>query len=265
MSNLDDTAEDFLELSSRQRLQILSKLLENKGKISQMAKELDATNQEIHRNFMRLEDGGFVVKNKDGNYILTTFGRTICFQIPSIIFLSQNKKYFEHHNFEDLPPKFVFRVGQLQKGEHIKGITTVFETWKSIYKNAEKYIYKIAPEVPLDLIEPLVNRIKKGITYNGILSENPIVPKGRKKLLKKLNFDELIEKGLAERRMKKNVKTIVILNEKEAVVSFPKLDGEDDLTQSFYGDDEMFHEWCLDYFRYCWYDSGMFKESKLKE
>ncbi len=65
--------------------------------------------------------------------------------------------------------------------------------------------------------------------------------------------------------MKKNVKTIVILNEKEALVSFPKLDGEDDLTQSFYGNDKMFHEWCLDYFRYCWYDSGMFQESKLKE
>jgi len=57
-----------------------------------------------------------------------------------------------------------------------------------------------------------------------------------------LNFDELIEKGLAERRMKKNVKTIVILNEKEALISFPKLDGEDDLTQSFYGNDKMFQK-----------------------
>ena len=74
MSNLDDTSENFLELSSRQRLQILSKLLEKDGKISQMARDLDATNQEIHRNFMRLEDGGFVVKNQNGNYILFTKG-----------------------------------------------------------------------------------------------------------------------------------------------------------------------------------------------
>jgi hypothetical protein len=27
----------------------------------------------------------------------------------------------------------------------------------------------------------------------------------------------------------------------------------------------MFHEWCLDYFRYCWYGSNSFQESKLED
>ena len=29
--------------------------------------------------------------------------------------------------------------------------------------------------------------------------------------------------------------------------------------------DQMFHEWCLDYFRYCWYGYDEFQERKLKE
>jgi len=84
-------------------------------------------------------------------------------------------------------------------------------------------------------------------------------------LLKKLGFDKLIEKGLIERKMEKNVQTVVILNEREACIMFPMLDGESDFSEMFYSDDPMFHEWCLDYFRYRWYGSDIFKESKLKE
>ena len=75
----------------------------------------------------------------------------------------------------------------------------------------------------------------------------------------------MLEKGLIERKMEKNVRTVLVLNEKEACVMFPARNGESDLSEMFYSDDTMFHEWCLDYFRYCWYGSDTFKESKLKE
>ncbi len=63
----------------------------------------------------------------------------------------------------------------------------------------------------------------------------------------------------------KYVKVIIVLNEKEACVCFPNLNGEADLTEMFYGDDYQFHEWCIDYFRDCWSDADLFIESKLKE
>jgi predicted transcriptional regulator len=232
---------------------------------TEVAKELEATKQEVHRNFARLEETGLVEKDKDGKYSLTTFGKTICTQVPSLVFLSQNRKYFEDHTFVDIPTKFMMRSGQLANGEHIKGVVKVLEKWKSIYKNADEYIYEVLSEVPLDLIEPLVDRVKKGINFMYIFSESAVVPKGRKELLKKLGFDKLIEKGFVERKMKKEVQTVVILNEKEACVLFPNIDGESDLSEMFYSSDPMFHEWCLDYFRYCWYGSDVFKESKLKE
>jgi predicted transcriptional regulator len=261
----ENAANDFLELASEQRLNIIFKLLEKKSKISNMAKELHATVQEVHRNFERLTDAGLIAKDKDGFYDLTTYGKTMCTQVPSLLFLSKNRKYFENHDFGDVPMKFIQRIGALAGGQQIKGFVKVLELWKSIYKNADEYIYQIFTEVPLDLIQPLLTRVKQGIVLNYIFSESVIVPKGRKELLAKLGMKELLDRGMVDRRMKENTNVIVVLNEKEACVVFPTLDGESDMREMFYSKDTLFHEWCLDYFRYCWYNSGPFQESKIKE
>lgn len=266
MTNLyENAASDFLELASEQRLNILFNLLSNKSKVSTMAKELKATVQEVHRNFERLADAGLIVKDKDGYYGLTTYGKTICTQVPDLIFVSKNRKYFETHDFGDIPMKFIQRIGALAAGQHIKGFVKVMEQWKEIYKNADEYIFEVLSEVPLDLIGPVISRIKQGVKFNYIFSESAIVPKGRKQLLEKLGFKKLIEQGLVERKMQKDVKVVVILNEKETCVMFPTIDGDADIGEMFYSKDHLFHEWCLDYFRYCWYGSDIFKESKLKE
>ena len=131
--------------------------------------------------------------------------------------------------------------------------------------HSDEYIYGILVEEPIDLIEPLIKKAKKGVKVQSIFSENTIVSKARKKTLKELGFDELIDSQQVERKMKKNVKTVVVLNEKESCVSFPKLDGDSNITEMFYSDDPMFHEWCLDYFRYNWYGSDLFQEKKLIE
>ncbi len=261
----EKAADHFLELASPQRLQILFKLAEKPFAITEMARELDSTKQEVHRNFRRLEDSRLIEKDVDGRYSITTFGKTMCTQVPSLVFLSQNMEYFEDHEFGDVPTKFIMRTGQLAGGKHIKGVVKVLEQWKTIYKNANEYIYEAFYEVPLDLIVPLVKRIKEGIQFNYIFSKSAVVPKGRKDLLRKLGFDKLIEKGLVERKMRDSVLTVVVLNEKEACILFPNRKGEADISEMFYGDDLMFHEWCLDYFRYCWYGSDVFQESKLEE
>jgi predicted transcriptional regulator len=261
----ENASENFLELSSHQRLQILFNLLEKPSKISDMAKKLEATSQEVHRNFMRLEDNGFITKTNDGSYRLTTYGKTMCTQVPTIVFLSKNRKYFEVHEFDDIPPKFVLRIGQLSNGDYIKGVTKVLEKWKEVFNNSQEYIYGILVEEPPDLIEPLVKKAKKGIKVQSIFSETTIVPKERKKILEDLGFDKLIDSKQVERKMKKNVKTVVVLNEKEACVSFPKHNGESNITEMYYSTDPMFHEWCLDFFRYSWYGSDIFQERRLIE
>ena len=164
----EQAAQNFLGLASTQRLEILFNLLEKPFTPTALAKKIGATKQEVHRNFQRLEDHNLIEKNPDGKYGLTTFGETICTQVPSLLFLSQNKKYFEEHNFGEIPYKFLMRCGQLINGKHIKGVTKVLEQWKSIYKNSDEYIYEILSEVPLDLIEPIVKKIKKGVRFTYI-------------------------------------------------------------------------------------------------
>ena len=261
----EDSAKDFLELASHQRISIIFNLKEKKSKISEMAKKLDATSQEVSRNFDRLAKAGLVKKDTDGYFSLSTFGKAICTQVPSLIFLSQNRKYFETHNFEDIPLKFIQRIGGLVRGKHIKGFVKVQENWRMIYDNANEYVYSILSELPLDLIELAVNKTKNSVKINNILAESTIVPKGRKQLIEKNDFRKLVQEGKIERKMQKHNKVVVVLNEKEACISFPLLDGESDLSKAFFSDDIPFHEWCLDYFRYCWYGAGEFIESKIQE
>jgi len=262
----EKTADDFLELASQQRLGILLRLLDKKSKVTVIAKDLDATVPEVYRNFERLVKADLIVKDADGDYSITTYGKTVCAEIPSLAFLSQNKKYFKNQDFGDLPQKFIQRIGALEKGQHIKGFVKVLEQWKNIYKNSDEYIYNILFEVPYDsdLLETLVKKVGKGVKVNSIFSESAIIPKDRKQTLEKFGFKKLIEQGNIERKMRENVKITVILNEKDACVTFPKFEGEVDMSEMFFSDDPIFHEWCLDYFKYCWNDSRVFQESKLK-
>lgn len=261
-----NTEKTFFELASEQRLAIIFQLNEKRAKISQIAKSLGITMQEAHRNVNRLQGAGLIEKNPEGIFSLTTFGNTIIKQIPTFNYLSKHKEYFSEHVLGELPIKFIMRLGALDKCEYVKGVVAILERWKDIYREADKYIHEIVPQVPIDLIEPAVTRVKeKGVKYSYVFPKNVIIPRGRKDLLKKLGHNELLNKGAIERRMVESVQVAVILNEKHAAVLFPTQKGETDMNMIFFSSDPVFHEWCLDYFRYRWYGSDIFDESKLKE
>jgi len=259
-------ANDFLEIASEQRLSIILKLNKEKSKLSAMAKDLGATVPEVFRNFERLTKAGLIHKDVDGYYSLTTYGNTLCIQIPSLNFLSKNKKYFTEHDFAGLPTKFIQRIGSLESGKLVNGFVKVLEYWKEIYNNADDYICSILYEVPYspDLIETLVKKMKNKTKLKSIFSESAIIPKERKEIFEKYNFSKFVKDGIMERKMLSDVKTVVLVNDKEACVMFPKSSGEADLSQAFYSKDSDFHEWCIDYFNDCWQNSGAFQENKLR-
>lgn len=259
----EDSAKDFLELASSQRLNILLSIFNKQSKPSIMSKELDATIQEISRNFDRLVKTGLLVRNGEGYYNVSTFGKILCIQIPSLVFLSRNRNYFENHSLDDIPLKFRHRTASLVQGKFIKGFVKVQERWMKIYNNANKYTYNVLSELPLEIIQLAIKNAKTNIQIRNVFSEQMIIPEERKEILKTKKFKELLQNGNIDRRMKKRININIILNEKEAIVSFPTLDGETDLSQAFFSNDIIFHEWCLDLFRYFWYESNQFNESKL--
>jgi len=187
--------------------------------------------------------------------------------IPSLVFVSENRKYFENHNFGNLPVKFIHRIGELYEKKNVKGFVRVLEKWKEIHDSAEKYIFNVLAEVPYskDIIEIVENKLKNKTKIRSIFSENTIVPDERKTVFQIKDFNKYIKEDLLERRMTKNVSIVILLNENESGVIFPKLNGEADMSEMLYSDDSQFHEWCLDYFNYCWKNSTSFQESKLRK
>jgi predicted transcriptional regulator len=269
--SLENTEQTFVELASEQRLSILFRLTEEDTKLSQLAKDLGVTMQEVHRNVNRLMEVGLIKKNSGGTFSLTTFGNTIIKQIPAYDFLSRNKEYFSDHNLGEIPMKFVHRIGALNNSEYLAGMVAVIERWKQLYNESSEYIYGMVPQIPLELIESVIPKVKNdAVKFNYILPQKAIVPKKRTQLLTQSGFYDLLkmEKKVVDRRMVDRVHVAVVLNEKQATVMFPTVKDKivADMNSMFYSrDDSLFHEWCLDYFRYCWYNSKSFDESKLLE
>src|ERR687891_696628 len=83
-------------------------------------------------------------------------------------------------------------------------------------------------------------------------------------LPRRLRFNELYNTGRIGRRMVDKVQVAVVINEKKASVLFPTQKGETDMNLMFYSEDQLFHDWCLDYFWFRWYGSKSFEEDKLR-
>ena len=264
--------EIFVELASSQRLSIIFMISCQRLKLSTLAKSLNLTMQEVHRNTNRLLDSGLIEKNSEGVFFLTTFGNAIIRQLSIFDFLSSNKSYFSDHKIGNIPMKFAQRIGALNGGKLISGIVPIIESWKRLYDESSEYIYGILPQIPLELIQAVIPKVKnEGVKFNYILPKNAMVPKIRNGLQKSSGYAELLKQGIIERKMIDKIEVALVLNEKQATVMFPTLKGEADMNHMFSSNDAksnnggLFHEWCVDFFRYCWHNSNSFDERKLIE
>jgi len=259
----ETSATDFLELASEQRLSILQKLFHENTNLTSLSNQLDSTKPHVFRDLQRLNKAGMIGKNVDGTYSLTVYGKSVCGLIPSLLFISTNKDYFKNHNFGNLSNKFQQRIGALSEANLITGYSKVMEKWKKIITDSEDYVYGLLAEEPSELIEPILQKASKGIKIQSIFSESTIIPDEREKVIKKFNLKKLIDEGAIQRKVISDIKVVVLLNEKESCVSFPNNTNEPDIGKIFHSESNDFHEWCLDYFRYCWHNSKPLRDEKI--
>ena len=255
----------FMELASESRRDMLQILKERDEKLSKIAKEIDMTIQEAHRNSVRLAKCGLIEKKPDGMFSLTTLGQILTKQIASFSFPVRHKDYFETHTTGELEPRHIRRIGDLEKSNQIKGMGPVLENWKRIGVEAEEFIHIITTQYPMDVAESYANRAKHGITFWYVMGHNTTVPKERDHLIKKIAWRKLLAEDHIQRKMKSDVQLCVTVTEKEACIFFPDKNGVTDMMSGLFSDDVEFRQWCIDYFDDIWNDAEEFDESKLNK
>ena len=114
-----------------------------------------------------------------------------------------------------------------------------------------------------DFTKPIYEKLSQGIKIKSIFYEKAIVSDSRNDVVKKLK--KHIDNGDIQRMMTKKIRAAVILNEKQACLVFPDLDGKLDAGYAFTSEDPLFHQWCFDYFNYSWYNASPFMERKLEK
>jgi len=260
---LEDYAKYFLEVSSEQRLKLIQLINEKEFRLSELAKELDATAPEVHRNIERLEKSGFIVKDSANHFVLTALGQMLLAIIPNLAFIIENKKYFIEHPIDSLPKKFILRLGEIFECQFVSSYVSVFDNWKNIYENAHEYIYNILYEVPYfdDFTKSISKSLAEGVKIKSIFYEKAIVSDSRSEMVKK--FKKYIDSGDIQRMMTKNIGVAVIMNEKQCCLIFPNREGKVDAGYAFVSEDPSFHQWCFDYFNYSWYNAHPFVEKNL--
>ena len=122
----------FLELASETRCQILSILSTKPHRSTDISKKINTSIQETHRNTARMIEAGLLVKDSDGLFNLTEYGKIITNQISYFEFLRNNKTFFEEHIVGKIPQKFIQRIGSLKNCQIVSSVTKVLERLKKI-------------------------------------------------------------------------------------------------------------------------------------
>ncbi len=254
-------SELFMELASELRCSILLSVSKKPAKLSSLARELDATVQDVHRNVNRLMATG-LVRREDGSLHLTEYGRIVTKQIPYFIFMKKYGKFFEEHMLGDMPEKFLQRIGALQSCELVRSVAAVMERLKKLESGTKKQLRIMVSQAWAEEGRIIIELPMHGVQVLSIVGKNTIIPK------------EIIDSiGRSIEKMPANQKTqtkmvekvnaaLYISDEQAAAVMFPNMRGEIDMGAIFTGSDPVFYEWCNDLFNHYWERGGYFDVRK---
>jgi predicted transcriptional regulator len=164
-----------MELASVLRCSILMLVSRKPTKLSSLARELDSTVQDVHRNVNRLMAAG-LVSREDGEIHVTEYGRIVTKQIPYFIFMKKHRKYFEEHMLGDIPEKFLQRIGVLEKCELVIIVAAVMERLKKLESNAKKHLRIMVSQACAEEGRIIIELSMHGVQVMSIMGKNTIIP-----------------------------------------------------------------------------------------
>ena len=238
-----DVSEVLFELIGSDRLALVKELSVGSKPVRELSKLSKHTVQECSRDLIRLSEAGFVQKDSNGLYQITSFGRSVLNLLPGLGFLAKERNYFQTHDLSFLPREFMERIGELSEGKRVDHANSVLDHIKDVVMKGKAHVWLIS-----DQIMPRWPGIGSSYASKNIpirmISEPTIDPK----VLSDAKSDLInVEIGILPK-----INIAMALNESLAGFCFPGLDGRIDYGAGFTGTDASFRGWCSDLFEKYW-------------
>ncbi|MCS6768183.1 MAG: helix-turn-helix domain-containing protein [Candidatus Nitrosocaldus sp.] len=255
-SNYEDvhlTADLLYELASPSRCAILYELLRRgEARLSDVARVLNMSMQEAHRNMTRLVDAGLAAKNTNGRFMLTEYGILAARQLDYFMFIAKHRDLLRSYNVAGVPSMFINRLSELANCRVVLGVSAVLEKLKALEAGAEEYINIIVAQAWYEEGSILIDRLSNGISVRMIFTSSTIVPKeiidsDIPKVMRGFKI-----KGTLDTRLVDGVGAAVYISERQAGLMLPNPSGIFDMNMLLLSDDRRFHTWCNDLFMHYW-------------
>jgi predicted transcriptional regulator len=226
-------------------MKLLSELQGGDLRLTELSERLSATAQETSKHLARLVNSRVIEKNPLGSYRLTCFGKLVMDTLPSLSFISQNRKYFLSHDISFLPRDFILRLGELSEHIFVDHVSNVLTECQHLLGLAENYfLWTIDQPLPWILLKPLPESMSaRCIMPSEVTPDSYQMAKTTLGIRSEVRFTREVKVGLA-------------VNEKMGAICFCDLDGKIDFASGFIGYGPGFQKWCHDLFDFLWEGSS---------
>jgi predicted transcriptional regulator len=236
----------YFALASEVRLAILEQLRMKNLKTQEIARRLDLTSTEAVRQLQHLSEAELIQRQSDGSYTLTEYGKLEVQLSSSLEFVFKHRKYFLTHDVRKLPIQFVNRLGELLATSLVMDTQDYISKAAQIFTEAERYAWGMRErEGSSAMVRPMfVEQVKRGVEFRDLFPEgSPSLDFGKPEIKQMKSEGRTLPAA--------DTPALVLLTEKEAIISFRFKDGRMDFA-GFFGKDPTFMSWVRDVYLFYW-------------
>lgn len=243
-----------LSCPTKTESKILTGLLVKPSNLTGISKTLDLKTQESSRHLQRLLDAKLLLKDSEGVFSVSPFGRIILELQKSLRFVSSNRGYFNTHSLESLPEGFAGRIAELSQSRYTPDVMNSFAWVESLFKSAEEYVWMVHDQYIVSTLPSYLGAIKKGLRFK-LVELFGRAPERRLDQMRTLYISDEDEETILNARLSGQVESYYLdkidvflyKTEKTCLIAFPKLEGTFDYL-GFMSQDRAAHRFCQDLF-----------------
>ena len=257
----------YFELSNEERLEILYLLAEKPRTLTGLSNELGIRNQQCSRHLSRLAENGLIIKDVEGNQVLTELGAVILKLQPTMQFLTDHQDYLNSHRLSGIPTRSLYSLGSMRNSAETNNLNLSLFTIEKIIKEAKERLWEVTGQFHLNTIQSRNEALKRKVMLSSIEPYDMVMPGEIRDWFRSnpeyvdVAHESRIE-GLVKERVVRRVGYMLHISEKEAFIAFPLPDGSYDYV-GFTSKDEGFLSWCHGLFQETW-AGALDKGAKIK-